>query len=116
MSMMIHRGEAIWDGDFSLLGRNFVTGETVWIRERDDGGFDIRHDQDVEPLLKTNVEVEKETYGKRFGDWNRIASVPDNVAMATGLDEAHKQGDKKFIKRFFNDADNRKFRTSRGSV
>ena len=104
------------DRDFSLLGHDDETGDTVWMRENPDGTITFRHDQDVERLIKQNVEAEKETHGKRFGDWNRFGSVPDNIMISSGLDEAHKQGDKAFIKRWFNDPDNRKFRTSRGRV
>ena len=114
--MKIHQGDTIIDKGFSLLGHDAETGDTVWMRENEDGTFTIRHDQNVEALLKQNVEFEKESHGKRFGDWNRFASVPDNIMISSGLDEAHKQGDKAFIKRFFNDPDNKKFRTSRGRV
>ena len=114
--MKIHTGDAIWDRSFSLLGHDAQTGETVWMKQNDDGSMTIRHDQPIDALLNANVEAEKLTHGKRFGDWNRFASVPDAVMISSGLDEAHKQKDKKFMKRFFNDPDNRKFRTSRGRV
>lgn len=116
MAMRIHHGPEITDRDFSLLGHDAETGDTVWIRFNDDGSFVIRHDQDVERLIRQNVEAEKETYGKRFGDWNRFGSVPDAIAQESGLDQAWEQRDMKWVKRWFNDPDNKKFRTSRGTV
>lgn len=116
MAMTIHKGDPVWDGNFQLFGVDPMNGDSVWYQENPDGSITFRHDQKLDTLLAQNVEAEKETHGKRFGEWRRIGSVPDTIAANSGLDEAWEQKDMKWVKRFFNDPDNKKFRTSRGSV
>jgi hypothetical protein len=114
--MKVHQGDAVWDGEFSLLGTDMDDGTSVWLKEREDGGFDIRIDQNLEPLIEANAEAVKASEGRRFGDWNRFGSVPDSIAQSSGLDKAWEQKDTAWVKRWFNDSDNRAFRTSRGKV
>jgi hypothetical protein len=49
------------------------------------------------------------------GDWHRVASVPMNLFFAQ-LQEAHTEGDERYISRWLNDSDNRAFRTKSGVV
>jgi hypothetical protein len=114
--MQLHEGTPIFDGDFYLIGRDFQTGASVWGRDELNGGITIRHDIPIEETFKQNAEFEKATHGVRFGDWNRIASVPLELTTSLGLDKAIEQKDNKFLSKVFNDPDNRKFRTSRGRV
>jgi hypothetical protein len=80
-------------------------GKTLW-----------RIEMPIDGLIESNAEAEKATHGQRFGDWNRVASVPLNIMEKSGLDVAIASRDNKFISKFLNDIDNGKFRTSRGKV
>ena len=103
-------------GGWVLYGHNPATGESVWWRDNGDGTTTVRHDCDVEPLLEINntLRLESEQSGAKFSDWVHTASVPDIIADATGYSKAIQQKDKKWVSRFLNDPDHRKFRTSRG--
>ncbi len=70
----------------------------------------------LEQLLYENGEAEKASHGQRFGDWNRVASVPLPLLTEIGLDTAIQMGDDKYVSKVLNDTDNAKFRTSRGRV
>jgi hypothetical protein len=72
--------------------------------------------QDATELFESNAEFEKSTHGAKLPEWNRFASVPTNMLYGTDLNRAHNEGDDKWVKRFFNDSDNRKLRTSRGNI
>lgn len=92
-------------------------GRKVWLGYDAQGQFRAAHvEQQVDDIINDNVEAEKATHGKRFGDYNRVASVPLTMWEKTGLGDAVDQGDRKYISKVLNDSDNRKFRTSRGKV
>jgi hypothetical protein len=92
-------------------------GRTVWLVFDDRGNMKGAHvEQEVDAILEANAEAEKATHGVRFGDYNRIASVPLTFLERTGLDQAIDARDQRYISKVLNDSDNRKFRTSRGSV
>ncbi len=80
-------------------------GKTLW-----------RVEIPVDDVIEANAEAEKASHGRRFGDWNRVASVPVNIMEKTGLDIAVQARDNRFLSKFLNDSDNAKFRTSRGKV
>jgi hypothetical protein len=80
-------------------------GKTLW-----------RVEIPVDDVIEANAEAEKASHGHRFGDWNRVASVPVNIMEKTGLDIAVQARDNRFLSKFLNDSDNAKFRTSRGKV
>lgn len=111
----VHKGKEIWDGGWCLLARDPATGDTLWSMEQD-GKIIVRTQQDVEPIMNMNKLIKDGTEGRRFGDYRLIGSVPDNIAEASGLNEAWKQKDKKFFNRFFNDGDNAAWKGTRGSV
>lgn len=106
---------AVRDGRWELFDHDAPTGRTVWVTE-DDGKIVFRIDTPVDEILEANVEAEKATQGQRFGDWNRAASIPLQLYHSAGLAEAVQQGDDAFLKRFLNDGNHAKFRTSRGSL
>ena len=92
-------------------------GRTVWLVFDDRGNMKGAHvEQEVDAILEANAEAEKATHGVRFGDYNRIASIPLTFMERTGLDQAIDARDQRYISKVLNDSDNRKFRTSRGSV
>jgi hypothetical protein len=90
---------------------------TVWLVFDDKGQMKGAHvEQEVDAILEANAEAEKATHGVRFGDYNRVASVPLTFLERSGLDQAIDARDQRYISKVLNDSDNRKFRTSRGSV
>lgn len=105
----------IFDGAWKLFDHDPVTGRCVWVTYQDDKTI-YRVDMPLDKIFAANNEAAQETNGRRFGDWNRIASVPSHLAYQNGLDDAIEQHDDKFVAKFMNDIDNRKFRTSRGRV
>ncbi len=108
------RGGLYWDGDFALLDWDEVTRTTVWVRFDPDGGYTFRTDQHaVEAAIEPNAEFAAATERKRFGDYVRIASVPNIIVEQHQLDEKLR-ADPKAFSRWINDSENRAFRTSRG--
>lgn len=101
-----------WDGDFALLSWDDATRTATWVRFDEDGGYTFRTDQHAaENAIEPNAEFAKATEGKKFGDWVRIASVPNIIAEQHQLDDRLKNGD---FGKWLNDGDNRAFKTSRG--
>lgn len=92
-------------------------GRTVWLVFDDKGALKGAHvEQEVDAILAANAEAEKATHGVRFGDWNRVASVPLTMLEKTGLDVAIDMEDSKYLSKVLNDTDYLGFRTSRGKV
>ena len=50
-------------------------------------------------IFDVNREMEAVSHGQRFGDYNRIASVPHHLVHKTGLADAVRQRDDGFLKR-----------------
>ena len=92
-------------------------GRTVWLGYDDQGHARAAHvEQEIDAILAENIELEKASHGKRFGEWNRAARVPLTFMEKTGLGEAIDGRDRKYMSKVLNDSDNSKFRTSRGKV
>lgn len=92
-------------------------GRKVWLGYDDKGQFRAAHvEQEVDQILEANAEAEKATHGQRFGEYNRIASLPVTFFEKTGLGDAVDAGDRRYISKILNDGDNARFRTSRGKV
>lgn len=92
-------------------------GRTVWLIFNDRGELTGAHvEQEVDAILEANAEAEKETHGRRFGDYNRVASVPLTFFEKAGLGDAINAQDRRYLSKVLNDSDNAKFRTSRGRV
>lgn len=92
-------------------------GRTVWLVFDDQGRMKGAHvEQNVDAILEANAEAEKLTHGVRFGDYNRVASVPLTFMEKSGLGDAIDGRDKKYVSKILNDVDYRKLRTSRGNV
>ena len=106
----------VQDGDWVLLTSDAVTGRMTWGMYQEDGSLVIRTDYPVDAIIDENTIARDATEGKKFAEWNRVASIPLNIFHASGMAEATKQDDEAFIKRLLNDSDNRAWRTSRGKV
>jgi hypothetical protein len=92
-------------------------GRTVWLVFDDKGNMKGAHvEQEVDAILEANKMWADISAGTRFGDYNRIASVPLTFLEKTGLGDAIDNGDRRYLSKVLNDGDNAKFRTSRGRV
>jgi hypothetical protein len=69
-----------------------------------------------EALLADNQRGFNESAGQRWGDGKVVGSVPMNLYFQSGLAEASKQQDIKFIRRWWDDPDHRKFRKFKGTI
>lgn len=103
-----------------LLNRDTLSNEETW-GEFDSNGKLVRLRVDmpttaVEQIKYLNEQARNDTDGKRFGEWNRFASVPAALVNAWSLDTAVDMGDAKYLSKVFNDSDNLALRTSRGKV
>ncbi len=94
-----------------------VIGRKTWLLFDERGNIRGAYvEQDVDAIVAQNREAEKATHGVRFGDYNRVASVPLTFLEKTGLGDAVDQGDRRFMSKLLNDSDYSGFRTSRGRV
>lgn len=105
----------VTDGAWALVDHDLETGRSVWMTEQDDQ-LVFRVDMPLNDIFDQNNDAVLETIGKRFGDYNRVASIPHHLIYQNGVDDAMRQRDQKWLARWLNDPDNRKFRTSRGCV
>lgn len=102
------------DGDWELVDHNQASGRMVW-RMVKDGQIHFRTDYPVDAVIDENEKAFNASLHQRFGDGQRIASIPLNIFYEQ-LHEAQMQGDDKYLSRWLNDPDNRAFRTFRGRV
>jgi hypothetical protein len=103
------------DNGFTLFNHDPDTGRTIWTKQ-EDGKQVFRIDTPVDKILDANQEHYNNSDGQRFGDWQRVASVPLNLAYSNGFTDAVQQDDHKWLSRFLNNSDNRKFRTFKGNI
>jgi hypothetical protein len=66
-------------------------------------------------IFEANQKALNESEGQRFGDGKVIGSVPLDMFYSTLL-EPTKNRDEKWLKKFYNDIDNRKFRKFKGNI
>lgn len=100
-----------------LLEDDPEIGRRVWVGYDTAGHPRAAHvEQEVDPILAANAEAEKATHGQRFGDYQRVASVPLTFFEQKGLGDALDAGDRRYLSQVLNDRDFSRFRTSRGSV
>lgn len=105
----------VWDGAWLLMEHDAETGRCVWMTVQD-GQYVFRVDQPLDEIFTANNDAVIDTNGRRFGEWNRVASIPHHLVYQNGVNDAIEQHDDTFLSRFLNDSDHSKFRTSRGRV
>lgn len=92
-------------------------GRKVWLGYDEKGQFRAAHvEQEVDQIIENNKAALDLSVGQKFGDYNRIASVPLTFLEQKGLDQAIDAGDRRYISKVLNDSDHSGFRTSRGKV
>lgn len=100
-----------------LLEHDPEIGRTVWLVFDDRGNLRGAHvEQEVDDIVDQNNQAAISTMGNRFGDYNRVASVPLTFFEKAGLGDAVDAGDRRYLSKVLNDSDYRGFRTSRGKV
>lgn len=95
--------------------------DNEWFRryelDQGDGTVILRTEhKGTEKLLEDNSQEQKASLNKRWGAGQVIGSVPLHLYYSSGLAEANRQHDDKFIKRFWNNSDHAKFRRFGGRV
>lgn len=106
----------IRDGDWTLFDWDAKSGRSVWFMYDPVEEKDIfRVDYVVDNVLDENKFVANESMGERWGEGQRIASIPLNM-FHDELQTAFDQGDRNYIARWLNDPDHRDFKTFRGQV
>lgn len=105
--------DEVWDGGWLRVELDLATGRSVWMTEQD-GQLVLRVDMPLDAIFDANQEALAATMGKRFGDYNRVASIPHHLVYQNGVNDAIEQQDGAWLSRWLNDGDNAKFRTSRG--
>lgn len=89
--------------------------KVLWYCEDSDGNIETCVQTLVQPVLDANRRAYNESYGKRWGDGQIVASIPLPLYFGN-LGEALKNGDQAYVKRYLNDSDNVKLRTWRGKL
>lgn len=105
----------VTDGSWTLIDHDFETGRSTWMTEQD-GQYVFRVDMPLNDIFDQNKDALVDTIGRKFGDYNRVASIPHHLIYHNGVDDAMRQHDDKWLAKFLNDPSNSKFRTSRGRV
>lgn len=104
----------ITDGNWTLVSYDPQTGRSVW-HWFDGKRLHQRTDYPVDNIIKDNQAAKSDMSGKRWGEGQRVASIPLDIFYAQ-LNEAQVQGDRSYVKRWLNDSDNAKWRTFEGKV
>lgn len=88
----------------------------VWLKDLGNGNFQKCEVENVDPVLQANIQLYNESYNKRWGDGQIVASIPWTIYYSDDFKKARAQQDQKWFKKFLNDSDNQKLRTFRGNV
>lgn len=88
----------------------------VWVYEEEPGKTYMCTQTVHDEVIERNKQLYNDSAGKRWGDGKIAASIPLAHYFHSGLAEARKQEDEKWIKRWLNDPDNRAFRTFEGNI
>lgn len=110
--MAIREGDWELDHELSIIGIRYV-----WKRW-DGQQLTVRTDYPVDHILEANKNEMNATQGERFGEMTKVASIPVGLLYneKLGLNEAFKQQDLTYLKRFLNDSDNSALRTRGGHL
>lgn len=112
----------VYDGEWQLLSVDPLTGVRKWISAEALPGtttFVVKTETPIahtQALLSSNRDAFNSSLGKRWGEGQVAWRMPMEEYFRSGMAEAKKQEDTKWVKRFVNDIDHRAFRTFRGKV
>lgn len=106
---------AIRDGNWELDHQLSIVGVRYAWKLFDGEKMIVRFDYPVDPLIKSNQMFQNEQHG-RFGEFERVASIPVGLYHSSGYAEAARQGDKAWMNRWLNDSDNAAWRVRGGQI
>lgn len=106
----------LYSGEWQLLSEDREAGTRKWIMALDEHNLVVKTESWVPSLLaETNAEDLQASEDKRFGDGQVVARIPMNILYGPLL-EPVKQDDKRYLRKFLNDPDNRWMRSFRGRL
>ena len=100
----------IQDGEWTLFDYDIKSGRQIWKRNNGDKSVTFRTDYDAREILNSNAEARVNSIGQRYGDWQRIASIPLNLYFDQ-LAAAQSQRDSRYIDGWLSEND--QFKTFR---
>lgn len=101
------------DGELIASGPDY----RLWARYHRDGRVEMCNESLTGPILDANAERRAESAGKRWGDGQVIASIPNCLLYGDGYyAKARAAGDKDAMLKFLDDSDNAKLRTKEGRL
>jgi len=102
-------------GDGELIGEG--PDFRLWMRRNVDGTITTCTESLIGPVLDDNAIRRSETEGKRWGDGQIVAAVPNCLLYGDGYyAKARAAGDKKAMLKFLDDSDNQKLRIKTGRL
>lgn len=80
-------------------------------------GMDLKVEYYVDPVIEANkTELNNQASGWK-GDYHKVASLSPAIAYGEGyIAQALKEGDERAMSKWFNDSDNRAWRTKEGRI
>lgn len=110
-------GPAIVDSrGFELVTCRPDDGYSLWMRNNGDGTATFEEITQLDPFFRKNAEARSETFGKKWGEGQIAASIPESYAWSSGYMDAVVNKDNKWVKKFLNDSDHQKLRTKEGRL
>lgn len=107
------------DGQWHLVGEDHATGIRRFVMvENINGKFRVHvktENHATGLILDANARSRSNTAGRRWGDGQRVASIPLDI-WNKHLQEAHRLGDDAYVSKWLNDADHAGFRTFEGTL
>jgi hypothetical protein len=105
-----------YDGEWQLLRDDPETGTRKWIMAIDENNMVVKTETYLPSLLaEENAKLLAENEGKRWGEGRMFARVPLHIKLGE-LAEPTQQEDKQWLRRWYNDPDNRQWRIFPGRV
>jgi len=91
-----------------------TTGISHVFHLESDGTATITAEQDFAPTIELNKQEYNHAGNDRFGEWNKIASIP--LTIYNGMVQSGMINDQAALRRWLNSSDNRHFRTRPGQI
>jgi hypothetical protein len=114
--MKAHASGEVYDGEWQLVSDDPETGTRKWLMAIDENNFVLKTESYIPSLLaEENAKLLAANEGKKWGDGQVFARVPLDIKMKE-LAEPTRQQDEKWLKKWYNDPDNRQWRIFPGKV
>jgi hypothetical protein len=106
----------VYDGEWQLLSYDPEAGVRKWLMAVDENNFIVKTETLVPSLLaEENARLLADNEGKKWGEGRVFARVPLHIKFGE-LHEPTQQQDHKWLKKWYNDPDNRAWRIFPGKV